>query len=469
MTLRRRRFLASLGLGAGLAAMPSFARDAVLGSRARADGTVPSRFLVFFTPNCPWGPEHWTPSGSGDRALTSLPEMMSPLARHASRLLMIGGVDMPHPAQNHTAIARILTARAVGNIGGHEDATHDLWGKGPSLDHAIASHLGVEPLVLGVRSSPREQTSRLSYAGAARPVDPIDDPRVAFERTFGPVLDDAAAAAALRASYTRSGSILDASREQMDLLRPRVGRSDREKLDAHLDVLSSIESRLMRDAAGLTSCSPSALTIPASFDPSTPEFATRTARLQMDVAAQALACNATRVVTLQIGNSGDTFGSHVCDPERGIDLGDGVSEHNRIVHVPDADWTASERSERDARRMQLEQLYFGLFAEMLERLDAIPEGDGTLLDHTAVLWVKSLATQEHRAEPLLSMVAGGSALGVRAGRFLDRSGHPINSLYAGVANLFGMGIETFGDIGWDDAGDFWSPPAWRTLGPMSLS
>lgn len=466
--MRRRHFLASLGIGAGLTALPSFARRGFLGARAQADASIPSRFVVFHTPNCPWGPEHWTPAGSGDRAIASLPEMLSPLSRHASRLLMIGGVDLPHPAQNHSAIARCLTARAVGNAIGHEDAAHDLWGKGASLDHAIAAHLGVEAMVLGVRTGARDPLNRLSYVGADQPVDPIDDPRVAFTHAFGPILESAEAQAALRASYARSGSILEASREQMELLRPRVGRSDREKLDAHLDVLASVEARFARDAAGLSACTPSALAIPAGFDPTAPDFATRTARLQMDVLSRALSCNVTRVATLQVGTSGDTFGSHVSAPELGIDLGAGVSEHNRIVHVPDADWTADERSRRDARRMQLEQLYFGLFADLLDRLDAIPEGDGTLLDHTTVLWVKSLATQEHRAEPLLAMLAGGSALGLSTGRFLDRSGQPINALHASVGNLFGMGLESFGDLAWGGSDEYWVPPEWSAMGPMDL-
>ncbi|MCU0671181.1 MAG: DUF1552 domain-containing protein [Myxococcota bacterium] len=451
--MRRRSFVSALGIGAGLAALPSL-------RGARADDTPLPRFAVFYTPNDPLEPQHLVPPGSGDRVLSVMPEALEPLSRHAHRLLMIGGLRMPHPAQNHSAIGRVLTARATGGADGH---TGDVWGKGPSLDHVLGAHIGTAPLVLGVRTGGRDALSRLSYRASDQPVDPQDDPSAAFAATFGPTIGTNAEREALQARLRRRGSMLDASREQLELARRTVGSADRRRLDAHLESLRALEARVTRDVAGAFSCTTTALELDGGFDHRASLWATRTAELQMDVAVQALSCGVTRVATLQLGTSGDLFGSHVVAPELGIDLGIGVDEHNDVVHDVDLATPARRR-----RRFDLERIYFDLFARFLDRLAAVPERDGSLLDHTVVLWIKSLATSAHRAEPMHMMLAGGSALGLRTGRYLDRAGQPINALYARIGHLFGAPMDTFGDPTWGGADEYWADRSWRTLGPMEI-
>lgn len=95
--------------------------------------------------------------------------------------------------------------------------------------------------------------------------------------------------------------------------------------------------------------------------------------------------------------------------------------------------------------MAIEKFYVSQYAYLLQRLDEIPEGDGTVLDNTLVVWTKGMG-RGHSKNELLYLVAGGSgfpALG--PGRFLDRSGEPHNNLLVTLANLMDIDIDTFGD------------------------
>ncbi|MEZ4464304.1 MAG: hypothetical protein R3F43_07260 [bacterium] len=90
--------------------------------------------------------------------------------------------------------------------------------------------------------------------------------------------------------------------------------------------------------------------------------------------------------------------------------------------------------------------YAGQYAALLRRLDAVPEGDGTLLDNTLVLWVNELSrgnTHSHQDMPFI--LAGGKNLGLDTGRFLRFNGASHNDLLVSIANLMEVPIPTFGD------------------------
>ena len=118
---------------------------------------------------------------------------------------------------------------------------------------------------------------------------------------------------------------------------------------------------------------------------------------------------------------------------------------NRSQHVVAHDY---EQSPNDpvfrADRIALEQFYIRQFAYLLERLRSVPEGDGTLLDNTLVVWTKGMG-RGHSKSQLLYLIGGGSAIpGYTPGRFLDREGVPHNDLLVTLANLMGVETEALG-------------------------
>ena len=159
-------------------------------------------------------------------------------------------------------------------------------------------------------------------------------------------------------------------------------------------------------------------------------------KLQIDSLAAALACDLVRVATLQWthAESNQTF------PWLGIN-----GQHHTMSHAGDQDAAAQENLTK------INVWYGEQMAVLLDRLAAIPEGDGTLLDHTAVVWVIEVGKGNNHAHRDLPFVIAGSCGGAfRTGRFVDYlagggRGHPHNNLLVSLANAMGLPDTTFGD------------------------
>ncbi|HMJ55083.1 MAG TPA: DUF1552 domain-containing protein [Polyangiaceae bacterium] len=159
-------------------------------------------------------------------------------------------------------------------------------------------------------------------------------------------------------------------------------------------------------------------------------------KLQMDIAAAALACDLTRVLTLQwtYAESTQTF------PVLGIN-----EAHHVMSHAGDTDAAAQEKL------TQINVWYAEQFAYLLGKLASYKEGDGTLLDNTAVLWCIEVGKGNNHAHRDLPFLLAGSCGGYfRTGRFVDymaggAAGHPHNNLLVSLAQAMGTKDTTFGD------------------------
>ncbi|HZO13473.1 MAG TPA: DUF1552 domain-containing protein [Polyangiaceae bacterium] len=430
-TITRRTLLG--GLGAGILGLPFLSR--IPSAEAQSN---PKRFVVFFTPNESIDKQFWQP-GAG----MALKPMMQPLDAYKDKLVVIGDLAMQSrlddPWQGgHIGTGHVLVGRKVIPYGTSEG---EHYASGVSVDQYIADKLGVPSMVVGARCGGSNGNGRISYLGANQPVHPVEDPIKSFDQTLGDYTLPPDELAALRA---QRGSVLDTVAGHIDGLKGKLGTLDANKLDMHLDRVRELELELQQ--GGVISCNPVA---PADdFDHLSNAAFPVTIRRHIDVVTQALACDVTRVASIQVGNSGT---SHVTPtwPSEGIDIN--VDAHN-ISH----NYNNDQNTTNTQRRVALETWYFKQFAYLLQKLSSVDEGDGTtLLDNTLVLWCKPIG-RRHNVNQMLFILAGGAGGALTGGRYVEFVGEPHNRLLISCCQLMGLTDETFGD------------PAYCSDGPLNL-
>lgn len=432
-SLRRfpRRTVLRSALGAAIA-LPWL--ESLAPRRVHAQTQSPKRFVVMFSPNGTL-PDLWTPTG--DETDFELPTLLSPLAEHREQLVILSGIDqMGSGGDGHqNGIGGMLTGRPLnpGPFGGMM-APPAGWASGPSVDQRIAEVLGGETklpsLELGVQVGRADNWGRMCYRASDQPLPPEDDPKAVYSRVFAELHTDPEVLERLR---HRRASILDAVGGEYERLSQRLGSADRQRLEAHLESVREIELRLTRQAV---------VEGPHCSDPVLREVATQendafpeVGALQIDLLAMALACDITRVASLQwsrsVSQTRFTW----------LDIDDG---HHDLSHRGDDDAAAVDRLTR------INQWYATQFASLVSKLAAIPEGDGTVLDNTLVLWCNELAKgNTHSRENAFYVLAGGAGGALRTGRFLRYEGHqPHNDLLVSLLQAMGLPDDRFGDPDW---------------------
>lgn len=429
-SISRRTILQGLGLGAAMS-LP-FLRAA---PSAAATASVPKRFAAFFSGNEPMGKDYWQmDAGPGGALPASLPALLAPLQKHRAKINVIADLRMvtrdvdPHKG-GHTGIGHTLTGR-INSPFPNATAEGHYWAGGISLDQYLADQLGVEALTLGVMTGKSTSGSaRISSRGKDQPVHPIEDPKKAFDKLFASFNLEPGDAEKLR---LQKKSVLDVVAKDIQRLKLKLPTEDRAKIDVHLEHIHSIEQQLNQSAGA--SCNPAALDYPAGYDPSQNAFFPKTARLQMDILAEALACGLTHVGSVQLGSSGSSNITPLW-PDEGLKVG---TNYHELAH----EWSPTNLFEQ---RLAVEKFHFGLFAYLLDKLDSIPEGTGTVLDNSLVLYAKPIGTQKHGPYPLLYLLAGGAGGALQTGRYLSFDKRPHNDLLTSIANLMGIDDEKFGD------------------------
>jgi hypothetical protein len=398
--------------------------------------TYPTRLLVFFQPNG-HNPGDWFPTPGNSATEFTLNQTMAPLAPHRNDLIITSGIDMRSlelgPGEPHQrGMGAVLSGTHLQEgsfVGG--DGTLAGWGNGISVDQHVANHIGggtrLKSLELGIRATGAEVRTRINYAGPAQPIPPENTPRRAHSRIFG---DFTVAPSEQAQITTRRRSVLDGARRQFALLRSKVGAADRAKLDVHEALVRDIETRL--DATGV---SPSACEIPPQppffWDATDEDRMDEVSRLQIDLMVMAMACDITRVGTLQYSTGANNIRfPHV----------DNYGDDHQLSHAADTD-AASQAWWATRHRWYAEE-----FAYLLQQMKNIPEGDGTLLDNTLIFWCNELAqgnTHSHANMPFV--LAGGAGGRVQTGRFLQYGGANHNDLLVSIMNACGVEGTTFGD------------------------
>lgn len=378
----------------------------------------PKRLVVFYTPNG-FDPTAW-PS-SANLAGTTL----EPLAPHWDDLVVAHGFDMvsglldpnPNDGAHYNGWAHCLVgddcfdnpADSAGRTGGNI-----------SFDMAAADIICRDTPFQSSLQAVDNEGYALSWHGSGTPARPESDPRRVFGRLFS---DVDTGSSELEQMRMHRRSILDFTRSSTERLRCRLGAEDRMRLEAHLESIRDVERRL--EGAGGATCA-----VPAA--PGSGLDYPATARVQMDLLVTALACDLTRVGSVQMSRavSGQAF------PWLGS-----TRAHHALSHD---DTPAADEQIRRIDRWHAEQL-----AYLLERMKAVPEGEGTLLDNTAILWITEGSLAGHGREAVDVVIAGRAGGYLRTGQYLEVDGVPHNNLLVELTNAVlpadATPITTFGN------------------------
>lgn len=430
------------GALAGTAAWPLL--DA---TRARGQDAAPTRLLVVSTPNGTRNALFW-PTG-GEQSFT-LPQLTKPLAPHQQKLLFLKGIRLNDSLQNGSlggtlgseharGTGGMLTARPL-NAGTQFKSfgnTTSGWGSGQSIDQYLAEKLApptpFKSLQLGVHVRDTEVRARISYSGANQPLPPREDPKDVFKALFG-AASSADADPALERLWAQRKSVFDLTLDEMNRVKQLVGAEDRQKLEAHVSALRDVEQRLVAmPSAGQPSamCSPPTL---AAVDLAVDDQYLQAGKLQMDLAAAALACDQTRILTLQWSYS---------ESEHLFQFLGYSGNHHVISHD-----FASSGANYDAYN-GIQTWYAEQIAYLLDKLDAYQEGSATLLDNTLLFWGTEIGESTQHDLTLMPYVLGGGAKGqIKTGRFLDFSQNrrDNNQLLVSIAHALGASeLTAFGD------------------------
>jgi len=421
----RRQFLKTLGLGA--AAMPfisnlsAFASPSAMTSRKQ-------RIVIMFSPNgtVPW--DFW-PDEEGETF--TLKRILEPMQDFQSRMLVMHGVcdKVRGDGDNHMrGMGCLLTGAELfpGNIQGGSD-TPAGWASGISIDQEIANFLQSKEetrtrfgsLEFGVMVPDRADTwTRMSYAGANKPIAPTDDPYQMFKKLYGQVKD--------REVLT---SVLDSVQEDLKRISKVVSAADRHLIDEHATFVRSMEEQLKQSQSrDLGHAVPELEPGVKEENDNIPQIS----KMQMDLMVNSFVNDFSRVATFQITNSVGNPKMHWL----GID-----ESHHELSHEP------NENKEAHEKLTKINTWYAEQMAYLVRRLSETsePGGEGSLLDNTLVVWGNELGQgNSHTLDNIPFLMVGGG-LDFKMGRSLKYKNVPHNRLLVALAQGFGHHIETFGN------------------------
>jgi len=436
--LTRRTVLRGLGTAIALPwleGMTSTARAAV-----SADGSgAPLRLAYFFVPNGMHMPD-WVPEQEGP--LEKLPAILQPLAEHKSKLTVLSGLTLnggralgDGPGDHARCVASYLT-------GAHPYKTDGKNIKnGISIDQAAALvvggqtrfpslELGTEPSSQGGRCDSGYScvyTSNMSWRTPTSPMTKETNPQALFDRLFGSgeVAEDQQGQQR-RSRYRKS--ILDLVSDEAQSLQKRLGSADRRKLDEYLYAVRQIERDIAQsEKLDTTETGVDDFPRPAGRPK---EFADHV-RLMMDLMVLAMQTDSTRVMSYMFTNAGSNRSYPSIDVRAG--------HHNLSHHGND--------KEKQAQISKINQHHASIFCHFLDRLASTPDGDGTLLDHSMIMYGSGLADgNRHAHHDLPILLAGNACDTIKPGQYIRYpKDTPLANLYLGMLRRLGDEANSFAD------------------------
>jgi hypothetical protein len=395
MRLRRRSFLT----GGTAAALAPFVP--LLSRRVEAQG-VPKRLVLMF-----WsggiGVNQYAPTGT-ETNFTFAP-IASSLEPWKQKLIVFGNLRR---AQDNAKGSHQAGTSGVWTAARMLGAGTGAWVSSPSVDQVIAKMVpqptAFPTLELDVQSSDAGNLrGNTIYDSEGRPIRGEQDPSRAFDRIFTngisvPTGGDPGLGDRLRA---RRQSVLDLLRSELGALSGRLGGQDRHKLEQHLEAVRTAELRLngpVGATGGIPGVKPP--TIPKLDFKANDNFPAVT-NAHMDLLVAALASDRCRIVNLQCsqGNAGIVY--------RWVGVNGG---HHALTH----------KGDNAAGLDNIRKWYYDQFAGLLKRMDAIKEGNGTLLDNSLVVFANEFVSgMSHDTDPWPVMLAGGGAGRFKTGRFIN--------------------------------------------------
>jgi len=420
----RRAFLGTTGAGVALAPFVP-----LLEPEARA-ADFPTRIVFLFSANGTLH-ERWVPSAGGELDFT-LGQILTPLETYRDKMVMVDGMRVVRNGLgdgHQMGMACLWTGNTLlpGPFEGGDGGSAGYSG-GISVDQQIANAVGSETayksLEFGVMTGGANNWTRMCYSGADQPVAPEDNPQAMFDRLFGELDVDPAQIEKLKAERR---SVIDLVKGDLTTLTSRYGGGDKMKIEAHLDAIRAIE---MRNEAATPVCEKPVLDL--GFDFYSNDNFPMTSTRQIDQLVMALACDLTRVASLQWSASVSGVRFSWLGHEAG---------HHDLSHLGDGDGVMVEQI------TQVNIWYAEQVKYLMDQMAAIPEGDGTLLDHTLIVWGNELSRgNSHGNHPVPFVLLGGANGLIPMGRYLDFGDTAHNRLLVSLCHYMGVeDVTTFGD------------------------
>ena len=433
LQLPRRTVLRGLGATLALPLLDSMVPALTALSRTAA---APIRRLgVFYVPNGMSMP-YWSPPQVGP--LTALPPTLQSLAGLEERVLMCGALDdeaanLVTGGGDHARSAGTFLTCVPFKLTTGADVYASV-----SMDQIAARELAKETqlasIELGIESNAMlgscdagascAYTNTVAWRTPTTPLPVENDPRAVFERLFGTSgsTDPAARLARMR----KDRSVLDAVNEELGDLEREIGPGDRLKLDEYLSAVRDAERRIAMAERQNTR------ELPVFDQPvGTPSDYAEHAKLMMDLLALAYQTDLTRISTFMLAREV----SARAYPEIGVS-----DSHHPISHHQD-------KPANLERLHKINEYHFRQFAHLVRKLAATPEGDGTMLDSTLLLYGTGISdSNTHFHDDLPVALIAGKETGVTGGRYVRYPrGTPIANLYITILEKMGFPLEKFGD------------------------
>jgi len=415
------------GLGASLALplldgmVPAFA------AMRTTAANPPRRLGVVYVPNGMMM-EHWTPATEGTGF--DFPTILQPLEPHRQHIQVLSGMyGVKSEGPHARASTRFLTG-----VPSKPDDGSDLLG-GVSMDqiagrvHGRETQLSTLELALDGRDFAGScddgfscaYTNTIAWANESTPLPMENNPRMVFEMLFG---DTGSTDPAIRkARLAKDTSLLDSVSERAADLSRELGEGDRAKLSQYLDAVRDVERRIQMAEAQ------NERELPVVVQPAgIPGTMGEHAKLMFDLMALAYETDLTRVTTFMLGReiTGRTYAE---------------------IGVPDAHHPISHHQrdpEKLAKLTKINQYHVQLFSKFVERLRTTPDGDGSLLDHSMIIYGAGMGdSNSHASTNLPILLAGGGAgTGGRHIRYSEDT--PMANLHLSLLDKMGVPVDTLG-------------------------
>ena len=425
--LPRRTFLRGMGAAVALPLLDAMVPSMTALAKSPA-GPVRRLGFVYMPMGCDL--PRWTPPGA---ALTELSPSLRSLAPFVDQLTVISNLELKnaYPGTHATSNAAFLSAAKAKWT---ESTDYYL---GTTVDQIAAQEIGRQTLLPSLELSMDllemvgqcdngyacVYQNNLSWSSPTTPLPPEAHPRVVFERLFG----EGGTTADRRAALRRRASLLDWIREDAARLQNTLGADDRAKVGQYLETIREVERRIEKAEAATADDQLPDLDRPTGV----PAAYADHARLMFDLQVLAMQGDVTRVITFQLARetSNRTY------PEIGV-----PDPHHPLTHH-------GNDPDKIARMAKINAFHVSLFAYYLEKLKSTPDGDGSLLDHSLVLYGSGMGNPNiHDHVNLPIVVAGGAAGKVRGGRHIKYAEPtPLANLHLTLLERVGVRMDAFAD------------------------
>ncbi len=434
--LSRRTFLRGLGVTIALPwleSMGPLTNWATAATKGMTGQVTPNRMAFLYVPNGKIM-EEWTPQTVG--AGFELTNILKPLENIKDKTLVLSGLTADKARANgdgggdHArAMAAFLTGAQPRKTSGTDIHA------GISVDQAAATQIGnqtrIPSLEFGIDKGYRAgncdsgyscvYSSTMAWKSATQPLPKEVNPKLAFERLFSTEPD---AERAQRDAERKS--ILDFVRQDSKDLIQKVSGNDARKLDEYFSSIRDIEQRIesaekFPPIENVEFAAPD--DIPSNFQ--------EHVRLMMDLIILAFQTDVTRIATFVLANEG----SNKRYPAVNVSEG----HHNLSHHGGDED--------KIAKILRINIFHTEQLAYFLEKLDAIPEGEGTLLDHSMIVYGSGNADgNRHSHHDLPILLAGNGCGTLNSGQHIKYPKEtPLNNLWLSLLNRMDVNMQRLGD------------------------